>query len=343
MTALATFGPDGDDAAAFEIMFNPASLKVTVTNRLQDEQSGGNGTPTQNARASTTKLETEIVFDTTEDGSDVRDRSGQLKALALTAEGDPPRPPPTVVFRWGRFQFVGIIETFGETLDFWSSEGVPLRATVQLAMQGVRRDSVAPNAPPSAVLNTLPAGGTGATDAATRAGDPGAGRAIAAANGLESMRAAAGASVVVSGGVQLRAAASFSAGASAGASFGVGAGAAAGFGAGATAGFGAGASGGAGMGAGIGAGVSVGGGLSAGASFGASGSAGIGAAGGAFAGLGTSKGGSLSTTLDTTKLLPPAAPVVGSGARFDATGKLVAPGSSGLSAELSGQAGVRIV
>lgn len=335
MTALATFGPDGDDAAAFEIMFNPASLKVTVTNRLQDEQSGGNGTPTQNARASTTKLETEIVFDTTEDGSDVRDRSGQLKALALTGEGDPPSPPATVVFRWGRFQFVGIIESFGETLDFWSAEGVPLRATVQLAMQGVRREGVAPDAPAAAVLNTLPAGGTGATDAATRAGDPAAGRAIAAANGLESMRAAAGASVVVSGGVQLRAAASFSAGASAGASFGVGAGAAAGFGAG--------ASGGAGMGAGMGAGVSVGGGISAGGGFGASASAGIGATGGAFAGLGASKGGAFSTTLDTKKLLPPAPAVVGSGARFDATGKLVAPGSSGLSAELPGQSSVRIV
>jgi hypothetical protein len=331
MTALATFGPDGDDAAAFEIMFNPASLKVTVTNRLQDEQAGGNGTPTQNARASTTKLETEIVFDTTEDGSDVRDRSGQLKALALTGEGDPPSPPATVVFRWGRFQFVGIIESFGETLDFWSSEGVPLRATVQLSMQGVRRDSVAPDPPPAAVLNTLPAGGTGATDAATRAGDPAAGRAIAAANGLESMRAAAGASVVVSGGVQLRAAASFSAGASAGAGFGVGAGAAAGFGAGASAA------------AGMGAGVSVGGGLSAGGGFGASASAGIGAAGGAFAGLGASKGGGFSTTLDTKKLLPPAPAVVGNGARFDATGRLVAPGSAGLSAELSGQSGVRIV
>lgn len=329
MTALATFGPDGDDAAAFEIMFNPASLKVTVTNQFQDEQSGGNGTPTQNARASTTKLETELVFDTTEDGADVRDRSGRLKALALSAEGDPPRPPPTVVFRWGRFQFVGLIESFGETLDFWSAEGVPLRATVTLAMKGVRRDSVAPDPPPAAVLNTLPAGGTGATDAATRAGDPAAGRAIAAANGLESMRAAAGASVVVSGGVQLRAAASFSAGAgaSAGASFGVGAGAAAGFGGGASAGFGA--------------GVSAG--ISAGASFGGAASAGVGAAGGAFAGLGTSKSMGLSTSLDTTKLLPPAPASVGSGARFDVTGKLLAPGGSGLSAEVSGQAGVRIV
>jgi hypothetical protein len=318
-------------------MFNPASLKVTVTNQFQDEQSGGNGTPTQNARASTTKLETELVFDTTEDGADVRDRSGRLKALALSVEGEPPRPPPTVVFRWGRFQFVGLIESFGETLDFWSAEGVPLRATVALAMKGVRRDSVAPDAPPAAVLNTLPAGGTGATDAATRAGDPTAGRAIAAANGLESMRAAAGASVVVSGGVQVRAAASFSAGAgaSAAASFGVGAGAAAGFGAGAAAGFGAGAAAGFGGGGG--------GGISAGASFGASASAGVSASGGAFAGLGASKATTLSTALDTTKLLPPAPASVGSGARFDATGRLLAPGGAGLSAEVSGQAGVRIV
>jgi hypothetical protein len=97
------------------------------------------------------------------------------------------------------------------------------------------------------------------------------------------------------------------------------------------------------MSSGVGAGVSVGGAMSAGAGFGATASAGLGAAGGAFAGLGPSKGGGPSTTLDTKKLLPPAPAVIGSGARFDATGKLVAPGSSGLSAELTGQAGVRIV
>jgi hypothetical protein len=311
---LATFRAVGSTAAPARVKFNPASLKLSLTNNL-DEQAR------QATRASTTKLEMELIFDSTEDGTDVRDQTGQVKSLAV-APDTPHARPPQVEFRWGRFSFTGAIESLNETLDFWSAEGVPLRSTLQVTLQCLRLDSTAEDAPASATLAPVAAGGTGTTGAATRAGDEDGGRAVAAINGIEDMRMAAGGYVAVSAKVTLRPAASYSAGAS------VGAAAGAGFGIGASAS--AGASAGAGFGMGAGAG------------FGAGASAGVSASAGAFAGLGTSKTFGQIAQLDVSKLLPPAPPAIGSGAQFDVTGKVSAPASSGLSAQLDAGARPRI-
>jgi hypothetical protein len=318
MPALATFRVVGQDSTAFPVLFNPASLKVSLTNRLQDEDSGSAGTsggqPRQNTRVTTTKLDMELAFDTTQDGSDVRELTGQLKALATAPEGEHPRPPG-VEFRWGRFKYVGVIDSLAETLDFWSYEGVPLRAAIQLSMQGTRLDEVAEGAPARATLNTVPANGTGTTGAGLSFGAPEAGRVIAAANGIEDMRMTVGGTVAVSAGVQLKAAASFSAGVSVGG--------------GASAGFGIGASGGAG--AGIGAGASLG--------FGAGATAGVGASAGAFAGLGASKTATAQVRIDPARLLPPPPRATAASGGFDITGRAVGTSSPGLSASLNVTAG----
>lgn len=380
MSATAYIASVDNPSQKCDLVFNPASLKVSLTNRLQDPDStGGSGQPRQNTRVTTTKLETELVFDTTEDGIDVRDKTQPLKDLAIAKDGNP-KAPPTVEFRWGRFSYTGVIESLNETLDFWASEGVPLRATIQLVVQNVNgaADIVVTEVATKIAFNSVPQGGTGTTDAATNAGDPNASRAIAAANGIENMRMAAGGVVAVSAGVQLKAAAGFSlsagvsigAGASAGAGFGIGASAGAGasagvgasFGAGASAGFGAGASAGFGAGAsaGFGASASAGFGASASAGFGASAStgftsssfasagfggsatAGVSASSGAFAGLGVSKTTSITFRLDPARLLPPPSQViVGSATRFDVTGRAISGGSSGLSANVSASAGIQ--
>jgi hypothetical protein len=320
---IATFRDVNSNAEPARVKFNPASLKLSLTNRLQDEEQSGNGQARQATRASTTKLEMELVFDSTEDGTDVRAQTGQVKSLAV-APDTPHARPPQVEFRWGRFSFTGAIESLNETLDFWSAEGVPLRSTVQVTLMGLRLDSNVEGAPASATLAPVAAGGTGTTGAATRAGDQNGSRAVAATNGIEDMRMAAGGYVAVSAKVTLRPAASFSAGAS------VGAGAGAGFGIGAS------ASAGASAGAGFGIGAA------AGAGFGAGASAGVSASAGAFAGLGASKTFGKIAQLDASKLLPPAPPAIGSAAQFDVTGKVSAPASTGLSAQLDAGATSRI-
>jgi hypothetical protein len=39
------------------------------------------------------------------------------------------------LFQWGSFEFIGLVESYEETLDFFSKEGRPLRATVSLKMK----------------------------------------------------------------------------------------------------------------------------------------------------------------------------------------------------------------
>ena len=42
--------------------------------------------------------------------------------------------PPAVRFLWGSFQFDGIMESLEETLEFFSPEGRPLRASITLTL-----------------------------------------------------------------------------------------------------------------------------------------------------------------------------------------------------------------
>ncbi|NJD04917.1 MAG: hypothetical protein FIA97_00265, partial [Methylococcaceae bacterium] len=202
MAEKACITPTKEKGQKHEVDFNPASLKVSLSNRLQDEDAtGGGGQARQNTRVTTAKLETELVYDTTDTGQDVREKTEVLKKMAIAppaVAGKPPAAPPSVEFRWGRFSFVGVIESLNETLDFWAAEGIPLRATIQLTIQNVNgaADSITGDHTP-ATLNSVSGGGTGATGVATQAGDPLAGRAVAAANGIENMRLPLGGAVAV--------------------------------------------------------------------------------------------------------------------------------------------------
>ena len=52
--------------------------------------------------------------------------------------GDESMEPQRCLFVWGSFLFVGIMESLEETVEFFSPEGVPLRATVALKLNESR-------------------------------------------------------------------------------------------------------------------------------------------------------------------------------------------------------------
>ncbi|MFW2349987.1 hypothetical protein [Qipengyuania sp.] len=306
--------------------FNPESLKVSLTNNL-----GGEENSNQATQPAKPKLEATLIFDSTDMGMDVRGGfiigTQALKEMALT-NPEHNNAPPVLELVWGNFKFEGVIESFNETLDFWSGEGVPLRSTVQLTMQGVVEEGRAKldtlvNDDIEIEVNSISDSALGTTEIAQRvgaaSGDTSAARDIAAENGSESMRfpggepdeseaatpaddkkkeekdkaksgggGGGGGGLAVKGGVELKAAAGFSLGLSAGASVGFGFGAAAGGGVG----LGVGGGIGAGIGGGISAGAGIGFGASAGAGFGAGGGAGIGFGAGAGAGVGFGAGAS---------------------------------------------------
>jgi len=291
----------------FDVQLNPESLQYDLTNAFQTDEDGG---ATQQVEETTAKLSMDLVWDSTDDGSDVRNKTRKLMAMMRPGDGD---APPRVRFRWGAFSFQGFLESFKEVLDFFSENGVPLRATTSLVFteQGVdweralQETSLTASGIDGAFeVPTLgrpvnqstddgsgSGGGTGSGGGGGDGASTDTGRGVAEDNGIENLRnPETDTLVVASGGASLEAGVSAGAVFSAGGGFGVGgtAGFAAGVGLGGQAALGAsaGAAAGFGLSAGVSASAGVGFGASAGIGVGVGASAGIGVGVGASAGVG---------------------------------------------------------
>jgi hypothetical protein len=179
------------------------SLQYEVSNSLT--QQNRDATRRQIVTQSNARLAVELQFDTTSSGTSVRELTLPIKRLLRPDEADTRDildiVPPVVRFEWGAFLFSGLIESYRETLDFFSAEGVPLRAQVSLSMTHQTRASEpepargsrrTPRSPAPAVLERCtPQGIDGAAGLGQRFGGGGSGtiaRGIAMANGEESLR-----------------------------------------------------------------------------------------------------------------------------------------------------------
>jgi hypothetical protein len=331
------------------VHFNPVSLQYTVTNTM--EESKGNDKK-QYVSKSVGKLTMDLIFDTTHNGEDVR---GYTEKIARFLEPDEKKAPPVILFEWGKYKFQGMVESFKETIDFFAASGVPLRSSVNLTMS--RQDKVFEPSDTSGTADVagspafdtveLPGGGNqDATAVATRGGNSRAGRAVAAANGFESMRFSSGA-ITVGGAVSLRGPVAFAsggAGISAGASLGIGLGVSGEVSV--SGGTGVGSAGTAGIGSGVSGGASASAGLEVSATVGGRASAGVAASAGAFSSLRLSAASrrTASVSLETRRLVRQgqSAPFSTSArASFGIGGQARVQGSASLSADVGQGASLR--
>jgi hypothetical protein len=159
-----TFTNPKSDGKNVPVQFNPESLKLTYANQLVEPKGGDKAAGSagrQFVGAGTTKLALQLWFDvgamdvstdpesTGEKGivDDVR-RLTQHIVFFMTpqpAESDPQQlAPPGVRFEWGTFAFDGMVEGMEESIEFFSPEGKPLRATITLTLSAQKilpRDS----------------------------------------------------------------------------------------------------------------------------------------------------------------------------------------------------------
>lgn len=124
-------GP-GASGTPIAVHFNPESLEYTVTNNIKEQ--GNSSESKQQVSKSSGKLSMELVYDTTRDGADVREQTEQLQALMKPVEEGSKKIAPIVEFAWGTYRFKGIFSSYKETLDYFSSTGVPLRASISISM-----------------------------------------------------------------------------------------------------------------------------------------------------------------------------------------------------------------
>jgi len=203
--------PVGGSPHQVTVQFNPENLKVSYSNQIVAPKGEGNPkekASLQHVGAGVTKLSLVIWFDVTGESSDPNPQPVDVRKLTngVTYFITPRKSgndfvPPLVEFKWGTFTFEGIVESLEESLEFFSSDGVPLRASMSLNMVRQKIEILAASdktqgPPPGA--GGGPAAGTqpltpaqaGGTLQGMAAGLPGAPswQAIAAANGIENPR-----------------------------------------------------------------------------------------------------------------------------------------------------------
>lgn len=122
------------------VQFNPTSLRIQRNN----DTSGGATTRAQRRQQPNeghATLSLDLEFDTAEGGprgqpQDVRELTGRLRQFAEPPTGNPKGPTPRLRFEWGAFHFDGIVTSLAEEIDYFSPEGMPLRAKVSLSITG---------------------------------------------------------------------------------------------------------------------------------------------------------------------------------------------------------------
>jgi len=184
-----------DVGKAFDVQFNPETLRVTYTNTIENKDQSGGGSM-QYVAKSATKLAVELWYDVTtgSKGGDVREKTSQVGALMQPKKkGKAKQPsPPGVRFHWGTFLFEGVIESMDETLELFSEDGKPLRAhvTLSLTSQAIPAPQAAgaSGAMPGTEPRTQLRSNESVQQAMGREGRPEAWPQVAAANGIENPR-----------------------------------------------------------------------------------------------------------------------------------------------------------
>lgn len=194
-----------DESKHIDVQFNPATLRVTLSNTLKADNKGGSGAAAQYVDKSESTLAVELVFDTSvtaELGADRRETvAANTDVRTLTkriaeafmkpqdAESERPKAPTRCRFQWGSFQFTGMLSSYSETLDFFAPEGIPLRATLALTFKEDRYQFALDPSVQAAARPGFAAGGQSAAGAAQAAGqNPRDWRGVAGLNALDNPR-----------------------------------------------------------------------------------------------------------------------------------------------------------
>lgn len=138
------FKKEKDGGQKVEVQFNPETLKVTFANEIKQPDGGDQGANTSGRQfvgAGTTKLALQLWFDVTamekDPVDDVR-RLTQKVVFFITPQKDTDDPsksvPPGVRFTWGSFIFDGMVEGLEESLEYFSADGKPLRASISMTL-----------------------------------------------------------------------------------------------------------------------------------------------------------------------------------------------------------------
>lgn len=181
-------------------LFNPTELSFSRSNSWSAPDMPGKGVPTLNyTGAQSGSMSLRLFFDTTDEGKPVTNYTDQLLALMEidtslpgSDENTNNARPPWVQFHWGSMHsFKAVVSSASVSFTYFSSQGVPLRADVDLTLTQYEDGSVfGPQNPTSGTphphrSHRVQPGETLDRIAATYYGNPTHWRRIAELNGIE--------------------------------------------------------------------------------------------------------------------------------------------------------------
>ncbi len=116
------------------LQFNPLSYTVGVTNKYNDgKDKDGKDVPLQFLSAQDDDLSLDLLFDSTDDGTDVRLKLLTLEALSLMDFEE--HAPSPCMFVWGSFLYIGIISKLTKKFTYFYQDGTPSRVRVTLVLK----------------------------------------------------------------------------------------------------------------------------------------------------------------------------------------------------------------
>jgi hypothetical protein len=196
MTEKATF-VQTNNSKEFVVQFNPETLTLTKAADWSEKQ--GDHTldlplfEWKGGKAM--KLEMTLVFDTWEEGSDVREKTAPIEELAMVY--DETHGPPILKFVWGRTwmhrgtaELTWVLSGFNTTYKMFNSEGVPVRAEMKVTLtewadEDTQKGRIRLQSPDHEKVHRVQPGDTLQSIAAHAYDDPSKWRPIAAANHIE--------------------------------------------------------------------------------------------------------------------------------------------------------------
>jgi LysM repeat protein len=189
-----------ETGARLECMFNPAKFSFSQANRWESDGIPGKATPQMRYLGGVGgTFNLSLVFDTTLDGTAVTTYTNKLLKLmdvdTNLAGYDATRNngrPPWVKFHWGTslHSFKSVVKSIDVSFTYFSSEGLPLRANVEMSLEQYEPDANwGPQNPTSGTprpsrTHQVEVGDTLDRISARYYGNPTQWRAIATANGV---------------------------------------------------------------------------------------------------------------------------------------------------------------
>src|SRR6267154_1023819 len=143
--------PTGNPRKSFQVQFNPQTLKLSYSNQTSGGDGAKKDSSTQFTARGATKLSLELWFDVTlaiaegrvlkgdsGDKPDVRVLTQEVAYFLIPQQSTKSEKnkvaPPGVQFKWGNFLFKGVMESMDESIDHFSPDGLPLRASVSITL-----------------------------------------------------------------------------------------------------------------------------------------------------------------------------------------------------------------